>query len=299
MQNDAPRPGHGINCSRRLFTWQHLAHMTDYVEINRRNWDERAAIHARDTTGSYRLDRFRAGEDVLHPIEAAELGGIAGKRVLHLQCHIGLDTLSLVRRGAEVTGLDFSGAALRIARRLSDETGLKADFVEGTVDQAPALAPGPFDLVYTTWGSICWLPDVRAWAKVIAAVLAPGGELYFADGHPAFSVLEEVAGNYVPAYDFQTPADRPLQFATETTYTGDPTIMSHQSTREWIHSLSAVLGGLIDAGLAITTFREHEVLPWRALASLVPAPERMWRLPDGVPRMPLSYSLRAKKLAPG
>jgi SAM-dependent methyltransferase len=269
--------------------------MTDHFEINRRNWDERAAIHARDTTGDYMLDRFRAGEDALHAIEAAELGDISGKRVLHLQCHIGPDTLCLVRRGATVTGLDFSSAALTIARRLSEETGLKADFVEGTVDQAPALVPGPFDLVYTTWGTICWLPDVKAWAKVIASVLAPGGELYFADAHPGFHVLEEIAGRLVPAYDFQTPADRPLQLAYETTYTGDPTIMSHQSTREWIHSLSAVLGGLIDAGLAITMFREHEVLPWRGLGNLVPAPERMWRLPDGAPRIPLSYSLRAKK----
>jgi hypothetical protein len=98
-----------------------------------------------------------------------------------------------------------------------------------------------------------------------------------------------------PRTIFQTPPDRPLQFADETTYTGDPTIMSHQSTREWIHSLSAALGGLIDAGLAITMFREHEVLPWRGLTSLVPVSERMWRLPDGVPRIPLSYSLRAKK----
>lgn len=270
--------------------------MTDPIEMNRRNWDERAAIHARDSTGDYMLDRFRAGEDALHEIEAAELGDISGKRVLHLQCHIGQDTLCLVRRGAIVTGLDFSSAALNVARRLSDETGLKADFVEGTVDQAPDLAPGPFDLVFTTWGTICWLPDVKEWAKIIASVLAPGGELYFADAHPAFSVLEEYAGRFVPTYDFQTPADGPLQFVNETTYTGDPSIMTHQSTQEWIHSLSAVLGGLIDAGLVITMFREHEVLPWRGLASLVPASERMWRLPDGVPRIPLSYSLRAKKV---
>src|SRR5712691_8755904 len=203
--------------------------------------------------------------------------------------------LCLVRRGATVTGLDFSSAAPNVAQRLSDETGLKADFVEGTVDQAPDLTPGPFDLVFTTWGTICWLPDVKKWAKVIASVLALGGELYSADAHPGFSVLEEYAGRLVPTYDFQTPPDRPLQFANETTYTGDPTIMSHQSTREWIHSLSAVLGGLIDAGLTITMFREHEVLPWRGLTSLVPASERMWRLPDGVPRIPFSYSVRAKK----
>ncbi|OAE97300.1 hypothetical protein AYJ54_34915 [Bradyrhizobium centrolobii] len=217
--------------------------MTDHIDINLQNWEERAAIHARDVTGDYMLDRFRAGEDSLHAIESAELGDISGKRVLHLQCHIGLDTFCLARRGAAVTGLDFSGSALAIARRLSEETGIKADFVQGTVDQAADLTPGPFDLVFTTWGTICWLPHMAIWAKVIASVLAPGGELYFADAHPAFAVLEDSDGRLAPTYDFQTPADIPLRFVNETTYTGDPTILSHQSTREWIHSLSAVLGG--------------------------------------------------------
>jgi hypothetical protein len=119
----------------------------------------------------------------------------------------------------------------------------------------------------------------------------------------------------MPTLDFQTPRDRPLEFVEATTYTGDPTVMTHQSTRAWIHSLSAILGGLIDAGLTITMFREHEVLPWRRGAaqvttrpgktvalsgdvqSLVPASDRMWRLPDGHPRMPLSFSVRAKKRA--
>ena len=124
--------------------------MTDHIDINLQNWEERAAIHARDVMGGYMLDRFRAGEDCLHAIESAELGDISGKRVLHLQCHIGRDTLCLARRGAAVTGLDFSGSALGIARRLSEETGIKADFVQGTVDQAADLTPGPFDLVFTT-----------------------------------------------------------------------------------------------------------------------------------------------------
>ena len=135
------------------------------------------------------------------------------------------------------------------------------------------------------------------WAKVVASVLAPGGELYFADSHPAFNVLEQSGGSLVATYDFQTPADMPLQFTNETTYTADPTKLTHQATREWIHSLSAVLGGLIDAGLTITMLHEHEVLPWRALPILVPASDRMWRLPEGYPRIPLSYSLRAKKAA--
>ena len=108
-------------------------------------------------------------------------------------------------------------------------------------------------------------------------------------------MLEEFSGKLVPTYDFQTPADRPLHFVEERTYTSDPTILSNQATREWIHLLSAVLGGLIDAGLTITMFHEHEVLPWRSLPILVPASDRLWRLPEGYPRIPLSYSLRAKK----
>jgi SAM-dependent methyltransferase len=271
--------------------------MSDPIEINRLNWDERAAIHARDTTGDYMLARFRAGEDALHAIEASELGDIAGKRVLHLQCHIGRDTLCLARRGAIVTGLDFSTAALGVARQLAAETALPATFVHGTLDDAPALVPGPFDLAFSTWGTLCWLPDMARWAAVVAAVLAADGELYLADLHPAFAVLEQDGGKLVPTFDFQTPPDRPLEFTTPSTYTGDPTIMTHQATREWIHSLSAIIGSLIDSGLAITMFREHEVLPWQGLPCLVPAAERMWRLPDGHVRIPLSFSLRARKLA--
>jgi 2-polyprenyl-3-methyl-5-hydroxy-6-metoxy-1,4-benzoquinol methylase len=269
--------------------------MTDPIEVNRLNWDERAAIHARDTTGSYMLERFRAGEDALGAVEAGELGDITGKRILHLQCHIGLDTLCLARRGAVVTGLDFSKTAVSFARRLAEETGLKADFVQGTVDEAPTLTPGPFDLVFATWGTLCWLPDLKVWARIVASVLDPGGELYCAEAHPGFNLLEESAGQLVPTFDFQTPAERPLAFVNATTYTGDPTLMTHQSTREWIHSLSGILGALIDAGLTITMFREHEVLPWQGVKSLVLGPDRLWRLPAGHPRLPLSFSLQASK----
>ena len=123
-------------------------------------------------------------------------------------------------------GLIFQAWRWTSRARLSSETGLKADFVEGTVEEAPLLTPGPFDLVFTTWGTICWLPDITVWARVIASVLVPGGELYFADAHPSFLVLEEHASTLLPMYDFQTPADRPLEFSDATTYTGDPTIMT-------------------------------------------------------------------------
>jgi SAM-dependent methyltransferase len=269
--------------------------MTDPIEINRRNWDERAIIHARDTTGFYAFDRVRSGEDRLDGFEAAELGDISQKKVLHLQCHIGTDTLRLVRLGAIAIGLDFSAEAIRVARGLADEVGLNVDFVVGRVDEAPRLTPGPFDLVFVTWGTICWLPDLAGWARVIASVLAPGGQLYLADAHPSFLLMEERGGKLEPAYDFQTPVDRPLEFKIETTYTGDTTVMTNQATREWIHPLSEILGALIEAGLMIEMFHEHEVLPWLGLQFMVPSSNRWWRLPDGHPRFPLSFSLKARK----
>jgi len=268
--------------------------VNDSIDINRRSWDERA-LHEREIDGGDWLTRFHAGEDTLHKIEATELGDVSGKRVLHLQCHTGRDTLCLVRRGAVVTGLDFSSASVNVARRLAEETGLKANFVQGTVDEAPHLAPGPFDLVFATWGTLCWLPDMRVWARVIASVLAPGGELYCADAHPSFYVLEEHAGKLVQMFDFQTPPDRPLEFDDTTGYTGDTNATTHHSFCNWIHSLSAILGALIDAGLTIAMFHEHEVLPWQGVPMLVPAADGRWRLPDGHPRIPLSFSVRAKK----
>jgi 2-polyprenyl-3-methyl-5-hydroxy-6-metoxy-1,4-benzoquinol methylase len=269
--------------------------MQDPIAINRRNWDERAVIHARDSNGDYMLDRFRAGEDALHDVEAAELGDIAGKRVLHLQCHIGRDTLCLARRGAMATGLDFSPEALAVARRLAAETGIAANFVEGTVEQAPTLAPGPFDLVFTSWGVLAWLPELRSWARSIAAVLRPGGELYLVEAHPSLLMMDEVDGRIVPGCDYRTPADRPLEATDATTYTGDPTIMTHQESRQWVHPLSDIIGALLDAGMKLTMLHEHDVVAWRQLPSLVPATDRLWRLPDGHPRLPLAFSLRARK----
>ena len=273
--------------------------MGDPIATNRLVWDERATIHARDTTGDYMLARFRAGEDALNAIEAAELGDVSGKRILHLQCHIGRDTLCLARRGATVTGLDFSSESLAVARQLARETGLAATFVQGTVDEALRLAPGPFDMVFTTWGTICWLPSVRSWAHTVASVLAPGGELYFADMHPSLRTLEQSPAGLVVTYDYLTPVDQPLAFVEANTYTGDTTVLSNQTSHEWIHPLSAILGGLIDNGMTITMFREHEVLPWKGLPCMVPEGPRLWRLPDGVPRMPVSFSLRARKAGAG
>jgi SAM-dependent methyltransferase len=242
----------------------------DWMPANRRNWDERAAIHARNRTGFYPIDRLKAGEDILQPIEAAEIGDVAGKRLIHLQCHIGLDTLCLARRGAIVTGLDFSPTAIAAARALASELGIPAEFVESDVFGARERLSGSFDLAFVTWGTICWLPNIERWAQVVASLLAAGGALYLADAHPSALVLEEIEGRILPHYPWRVSADKPLIFEDAQTYTGDATELVEKRNYEWIHPLSAIITGLIEAGLQLEFLHEHERLPWKLLRAWSP-----------------------------
>jgi 2-polyprenyl-3-methyl-5-hydroxy-6-metoxy-1,4-benzoquinol methylase len=268
----------------------------NFLETNRLNWEERVPIHLRDVTGFYNIEAFLAGRSEIGPIEAAELGDVRGRRLLHLQCHFGLGTLSLARCGADATGLDFSPSAIKAAHDFARRTGIAARFVEGNVYDAAALSPGPFDIIYTTWGTITWLPDIARWAQTIAAVLAPGGFLYFADDHPAAQMLEEVDGRLVASYSWRTPADTPLAFEAATTYNGDPTQLANTKSYQWIHPLSDIVSALLGAGLQIEMLHEHEVLPWKPFSMMVAAGQGYYRLPDGVPSIPLTLSLRARKM---
>jgi SAM-dependent methyltransferase len=236
--------------------------------------------------------------------------------VLHLQCHIGRDTLCLARRGAIVTGLDFSPAAIKIARRLAEETGLNATFIEGRVDETSQLAPGPFDLVFATWGRSAGYPTCEIGQGSLTACWRPAAN-FIAQMRirTSWCWRSTRATSFRHSIFRRHRTGRWIVDAEPTTYMGDPTSMTHRATRIWLHSLSAVFGALMDAGLTITMFHEHEVLPWRRYAakasawpgetialsgdveSLVAGPDRMWRLRDGHPRLPLSFSLKARKEA--
>ena len=266
-------------------------------DVNRRRWDESAPIHA--ASDFYGVADFKAGKDTLGAIESAEIGEIAGKRIVHLQCHFGLDTLSLARRGATVTGYDFSPKAIAIARDLAAETGIAATFVEGNVYDAPTKLPAAnYDIAYVTVGAINWLPDITGWAKVVATLLAPGGFLYLLEGHPAASILEQKqAGDpIVPTYNYFQSAD-PLIFEATESYTEEGTRLANTLTHEWIHSLSSVIGSLLDAGLRLEWFHEHARLPWRLFPSMVRADDGMYDMPAGSPNLPLLFSLKARKSA--
>lgn len=268
-----------------------------YFAANRANWNERADIHADDEAGFYAIDALLAGANLLTPIELGELGDVTGLRIAHFQCHIGTDTLSLKRLGAaEIVGLDFSSTALVHARSLAERCGLDVRFVEGSVYDAPALLGSGFDRVFTSWGTICWLDDLGAWAEAAADVLKPGGKLYFADTHPyALTLDADDAGSLYIGYPYRTAATTPHAFAADISYDGSTKKIKSNRTYEWQHPLSSILNALIAAGLRIDFVTEHDALPWQIYPFLEKGTDRLFRLPEGHLQIPLAVSIGATK----
>jgi SAM-dependent methyltransferase len=270
----------------------------DWRTLNRANWDERVPIHL--ASRFYDCGRLRDGPGRLNAIEEAELGPVSGLRVLHLQCHFGMDTLKLAQRGAEVVGLDFSIPAIDAARKLALELGLqtRARFVAADVYDAPAAIPEPgsFDLVYVTWGAICWLPDMRRWAEVVAHFLKPGGRLYLADGHPAAYVFDDDAqlpdgmpGLFMPYFQRE-----PLVLDDPRDYADERARLRNARTVQWVHPLSETIGSVIAAGLRLDWLHEHDRVPWRMFRVLVRDDDGMYRWPQR-PWLPLAFSLSATR----
>jgi SAM-dependent methyltransferase len=266
--------------------------MDELTRANWRRWNEVVDIHVR--SDDYRVAEFRAGGADLRGIEAAEIGDVAGKRLLHLQCHFGLDTLRLARRGAIVTGLDYAPKAIATARQLAHDTRLDARFVEGDVHDAPRLIEGRFDIVFVSWGAICWLPDIGRWAEIAAGFVAPGGFLYLLEAHPmALAMMQREDASFRVTDDYFSRA--PIAADEDVTYTNDPDKLTNTRIYNWLHTLGATVTAVIDAGLTLDYLREHDALPWRMYPTLVAGTDGRWRLPAGQPRLPLSFSLKARR----
>ena len=272
----------------------------DYIAANRDNWNDRAELHAaRDGTG-YEVQRYVEQPGSLSDVVRFDmplLGDIDGLRAVHLQCHIGTDTLSLARIGARVTGLDFSERAVAEARRLVAETGDVVDFVQADVRAAAeALPNGAFDLVYTGIGALCWLPSVREWAQVVAALLAPGGFLFIREGHPILWALDESLEDEphlrFPYFEHEAPTE----WDDDQSYVPTAQPVRASKTYEWNHSIGEIVTALIDAGLRIDCLVEHDSVPWEALPrQMEHRPGGEWALAERSGVMPLSYTLRATK----
>jgi SAM-dependent methyltransferase len=272
----------------------------DWRALNQANWDERVPIHL-NAPNAYDLTKLRAASRVLGPIAAAILGPVDGKRVLHAQCHFGMDTLVLAQQGARTTGIDFSPPAIETAKTLAAELGLadRGRFVEANIYDALAALPElcGFDRVFVSWGALCWLPDIFAWARIVAAFLAPGGYLALAEAHPAAYVFDDAAATADGRPGFFVPylGREPLVGDNEEDY-ADPTARLRNSrTVEFLHPLSDILTALIETGLRIDRFQEHDSITWKMFANMVKRGPGEFTWPDK-PWLPLSFSLRASKV---
>lgn len=260
------------------------------VAANLAWWDEAAPIHA--ASEFYDLEGFRVGRDDIRPFELTELGDVSGSDLLHLQCHLGTDTLSWARHGARVVGLDFSSNSIDAATQLAEDCDLAAEFVCADVYDAPdALGHRRFDIVYTGIGALGWLPDLQGWARVVAELLRPGGVLYLVEIHPVvYGVLDD--GRTLVHDIFQAeyvPLDHPGG-----TYAVPDANLRNTITYERAHGLGEVVTAALEAGLAVELLHEQSYTsapwPWT-----VRGEDGFFRLPPQWPRYPLTYSLRARK----
>ncbi|MET7800868.1 class I SAM-dependent methyltransferase [Streptomyces decoyicus] len=270
----------------------------EMVRANQANWDARTPVHV--ASEFYGLDGSRTPEHWFAPFEWTDLGDLAGRDVLHLQCHLGTETAAFAERGAAHTvGLDFSAAAVAEARRLAEEAGRNVEFVRSDVHRAvEALDGRRFDVIYTGKGALCYLPDLATWAGIVSSLLRPGGTFYLVEFHPLLDALGPTPGpdrqELLLHHDY-LGGRGPLRSDTPCTYTDGPPVQGATTSYEWRHGLGEVITAVIGAGLTVQLVRETELLPWKRFEAMVPSENGWWRLPPSEPIVPLLYALRAVK----
>jgi SAM-dependent methyltransferase len=274
--------------------------MREFIEDNRKHWEELAELHPE--TDYYDVEGFLDGESTLDSIEPEELGDVQGKSLLHLQCHFGLDTLSWARREADVTGVDISTEAVEVARELATEAGLedRARFVQSDVyelaDGSP-IADEVFDIVYTSFGVLFWLPSLEEWATVVSQFVREGGTFYLVDHHPFTNTLSEdsTAENLKVRYPYFR--ERISYDATETgSYAGvEPEELEHGPTHGWSHSLGEIVSALCESGLRLEFLREYPWSTFEAVDAMEERADGRYVLPELDHDLPFVFSLRASR----
>ncbi len=267
----------------------------DRINANRELWQRWAALHV--PSDFYDVEGFVADPSArpFDRVVAGLLGDVAGLRALHLQCHFGLDTLRLALAGAQATGLDFSSAAIEAARALSARTGIPARFIEGDVTIPPdELSPGAFDLIFTSHGTITWLPDLRPWAETIASRLAPGGLFKIADMHPTLWVFDDECDTPDLRVKYSYFDHGALEWQEYGSYAA-PGCEFTGTSHSWQHTFEDIIGTLVGAGLVIEELREYPLLAWKYTPNMVEAGHDLYTLPPDHPTLPLMFSLVARK----
>jgi len=267
--------------------------MDKYLRINKELWDKLAKIH--HDSEFYDVEGFLRGKQTLDPIELEELPDISGKTLLHLMCHFGMDTLSLARLGAQVTGVDFSSEAIDLARSLAETMGIDATFVCSNVYDAPNQLKKKFDIVFTSGGVLTWLPDLGKWAKVISSLLKRGGFFYIREFHPFASIFDDEnnIGLSVKYPYFQ--GESPLMFESEGSYASGNVKTGLMKAYEWNHPISRIINVLIEEGLRIKYLHEFPYTSYKALPFMIEDEKGKWTLPKFTDSVPLMFSLMAIK----
>jgi len=260
-------------------------------DINRAHWDEVAPVHLK----AYPIDALLSGVSLIDDIQKRELYPIAGKRLLHLQCHIGTDTLSLTLDGAQVTGVDFSPQSIQIAKELAQKMNVQAEFIVANVLDLPDGALGQYDIVYTSKGVLIWISDIDKWARSISLHLKPGGVFYIFETHPTLLMFDDTQANsFQIRYPYFHSQD-PIHFDDDHPDYADTTYIAKNKTYEWQWSLSDVVNGLLRNGLTIELLNEHDKCFYQALPGMTKAPDGWWILPGYQGMIPMAFSLRARK----
>jgi SAM-dependent methyltransferase len=256
---------------------------------NRALWDGWTELH--EGSEFYDVDAFRSGASSLNQLELAELGDVQDKSLLHLQCHFGLDTLSWARLGARVTGVDFSERSVELARSLAEDLELPARFIRSDVYELSGILEERFDIVYTSYGVLWWLPDLRPWANAIAELLAPGGVFYMAEFHPFLNLLDDDGHGPVGSY---FSGAGPIRYEATGSY-AVPDAGDRRECFGWAHSISEILAALHDAGLELEFFREHAASPYDCFPFLEEDGHGQYVVRGTSGGVPLVFSLRATR----
>jgi SAM-dependent methyltransferase len=269
--------------------------MKKYFKANQERWDELADHHF--TGDFYNVKKFKLGGISITDLERKEVGDVKGKKLLHLQCHFGKDTLSWARLGAVVTGVDFSLKAIKLAKQLNQEINENATFIHSNIFDLKKsdLTPSSFDIVYTSHGTIYWLNDLTKWAEIIAYYLKPGGFFYIADGHPTGSLCDEEDPKDLKIrypYFYQ---EKPLKFEEEGSYADVQAPLKHKTEYGWVHDMGDIVNNLINAGLKIEFIHEYPFVSWKSLPFLEEKEDGWWYLPEKYPQLPLTLTIRARK----
>ncbi|WNJ18866.1 class I SAM-dependent methyltransferase [Pontibacter sp. G13] len=257
---------------------------------NQEMWNQKTGVHL--DSDFYELEAFKQGDTSLRSVELEEVGEVSGKSLLHLQCHFGMDSLSWVRQGAEVTAMDFSSEAIKEARNLSKELELPATFIESNLYDLPSNLQGEFDVVFTSYGVLGWLPDMDRWAEVAAQYVKPGGFLYLIEFHPVIWMHDEEV-NHIEYDYFNTSV---IEEITEGTYADREAALKHKSY-SWNHSISEVVGALIRQGLQISQLNEFPFSTWDCFPNLKEIGHRKYVFKHLEGKIPYMYSLKAHKPA--